>query len=120
MAVSKVDFLDHPELIEEAQKINAISMNPSRTTTGPAAWTNPRTSAAYSVASGGELALAKKIRNDNISAFGVQDIAAKVEARGQQDQLPPRLGILFLIPRLESPSGITAPRGLMRRGRRYD
>lgn len=70
----KEDFLDKPGLIEEAQKINQISMNYARSTTGPATWTNPRTGVSYSVSSGGELALAKKIRDDNITVFGVLDL----------------------------------------------
>ena len=81
----KGDFLDKPNLIEEAQKINQIAMNYSRSTSGPASWTNPRTGKLYSVASGGDLALAKKIRNDNISVFGVLDLVEAVE--GKQDIL---------------------------------
>lgn len=77
-ALAKSDFLSHPELIEEAQKINAISMNPDRTKTGPASWTNTRTQASYSVTSGGEEALAKKIRDDHADVFGVLDIATEV------------------------------------------
>lgn len=76
----KTDFLDSPNLIEEAQKINQIAMDPNRTTTGAASWTNPRTSASYSVASGGELALAKKIRDDNESVFGVLDLDTAIGA----------------------------------------
>lgn len=72
--MTKSDFLDHPELIEESQKITQIAMNSNRSTSGPASWTNPRTSRAYSVSSGGELALAKKIRDDNVAVFGVLDI----------------------------------------------
>ena len=70
----KEDFLDKPNLIEEAQKISQISMNYTRSTTGPATWTNPRTGISYSVSSGGELALAKKIRDDNMTVFGVLDL----------------------------------------------
>jgi hypothetical protein len=70
----KEDFLDKPNLIEEAQKISQISMNYTRSTTGPATWTNPRTGVSYSVSSGGELALAKKIRDDNMTVFGVLDL----------------------------------------------
>lgn len=79
----KEDFLDKPNLIEEAQKINQIAMNYSRSTSGPASWTNPRTGIVYSVSSGGELALAKKIRDNNISVFGVLDLAEAI--LGKQD-----------------------------------
>ena len=79
----KEDFLNKPNLIEEAQKINQIAMNYSRSTSGPASWTNPRTGIIYSVSSGGELALAKKIRNDNITVFGVLDLAEEI--LGKQD-----------------------------------
>lgn len=81
----KEDFLDKPNLIEEAQKINQIAMSYSRSTSGPASWTNPRTGIIYSVASGGELALAKRIRNDNIAVFGILDLAEDVD--GKQDIL---------------------------------
>lgn len=77
----KTDFLDTPNLIEEAQKINQIAMNYSRSTAGPASWTNPRTSVSYSVASGGELALTKKIRDDNVAVFGVLDIVTEVNKK---------------------------------------
>lgn len=79
--MTKIDFLDHPELIEESQKITQIAMNPSRSTTGPATWTNPRTSQTYSVVSGGELALAKKIRDDNVSVFGVLDVVTDLNQK---------------------------------------
>lgn len=81
MALIKNDFLNHPELIEEAQKINAISMNPDRTKTGPASWTNARTQASYSVTSGGEEALAKKIRDDHHDVFGILDVVIEVEGK---------------------------------------
>lgn len=72
--MAKDDFLDTPQFIEESQKINQIALNPSRSTSGPASWTNPRTSATYTVASGGDLALAKKIRDDRSNVFGVLDL----------------------------------------------
>jgi hypothetical protein len=79
--LTKNDFLDYPQFIEEAQKITQIAMNPSRSTTGPSTWTNPRTNTTYSVTSGGELALAKKIRDDNISVFGVIDIVTDLNKK---------------------------------------
>lgn len=72
--MTKNDFLDYPQYIEESQKIAQIAMNPNRSTSGPATWTNARTGNTYSVISGGELALAKKIRDDNVAVFGVLDI----------------------------------------------
>lgn len=79
--MTKSDFLDFPQFIEEAHKITQIAMNPNRSTTGPATWTNPRTSATYSVPSGGELALAKKIRDDRIAVFGVLDIVTDLNKK---------------------------------------
>lgn len=77
----KSDFFDHPELIEEAQKINQIAMNYNRSASGPASWTNPRTSATYSVTSGGDVTLAKKIRNDKKAVFGTLDIVDEVNLK---------------------------------------
>lgn len=76
--MAKDDFLDKPEFIEEAQKLNQIALNPLRSTSGPASWTNPRTSASYTVASGGELALAKRIRDDRANVFGVLDLVQDI------------------------------------------
>ncbi len=89
----KEDFLNKPNLIEEAQKINQIAMNYSRSTSGPASWTNPRTGIIYSVPSGGELALAKKMRDSNISVFGVLDLEEEIKNKqdilaGTTDQRP--------------------------------
>ena len=77
----KNDFLNSPELIEECEKINQIAMNSNRSTSGPASWTNTRTSVTYSVSTGGELALAKKIRDDNADVFGVLDIVTDLNAK---------------------------------------
>lgn len=93
--MNKEDFLDHPELIEEAQKLNSISMNPSRSTTGAANWTNPRTGTVYTVTSGGELSLAKKIRDTHKAVFGVLDIAEKVSATGGTRPTAPAPGDCF-------------------------
>ena len=77
--MAKEDFLDYPEFIEEAQRVNQISLNPTRSTSGPSSWTNPRTGATYSVASGGELALAKKIRDDRSNVLGMLDFIDDTE-----------------------------------------
>lgn len=82
--MNKVDFLDHPEYIEEAQYVNQIASDYSRSTSGPASWTNPRTGATYSVASGGTLALAKAIRDARANVLGVLDALNELEADKQE------------------------------------
>jgi hypothetical protein len=79
--LTKIDFLDRPDLVEEAGKINEIAMSPARTSSGPAAWTNPRTGVQYSVTAGGEQALAKAIRNQHQTVFGILDVPAEVNSK---------------------------------------
>lgn len=106
----KEDFLEKPNLIEESQKINQIAMNYARSTTGPATWTNPRTGKTYSVASGGELALAKKIRDDNVSVFGVLDLdQAVTDMQGDVSNLQDLTGDL-VTDKQDISAGITAER----------
>jgi hypothetical protein len=72
--MAKQDFLDTILYIAEAQRINQISLNASRSTSGPSSWTSPSSGVTYSVGAGGEQALAKKIRNDRSDYFGILDI----------------------------------------------